>query len=109
MHLYEKKRAGGFRGLIVSALVLIAILGLFAYALVAVSGRASDERQAALEEAVHRALITCYATEGQYPPTIDYLVAHYALTIDEDYIVSYDAFASNILPTVTIYRRGDAA
>ncbi len=105
-HLYEKRSMSGYRGLIVSVAALILVAGAFAWAIMAADVRTEAEQEAQLREAVRRALVTCYATEGQYPPSLDYLEANYALKFDEErFIVSYDAFASNIMPSVSILRR----
>ena len=110
MHLYEKKKLAGFRGLIVSLAALMAVAGAFAWLVSAADARTGAEQEAQLREAVRRAMVTCYATEGQYPPSLDYLEANYALRFDDErFIVSYDAFASNVMPTVSIFRRDEGA
>lgn len=59
-----------------------------------------------LRESILSAADQCYAVEGAYPPTLDYLEKHYALAINrEGYDVLYDAFASNIAPTVVVRAR----
>jgi hypothetical protein len=109
-HLYETRSPKGLRGLIVSVAALILVAGAFAWAITAADLRTEAEQEAQLMEAVRRAMVTCYATEGQYPPTIQYLEANYALKFDDDrFIVSYDAFASNIMPSVSILRRDEGA
>lgn len=61
------------------------------------------ESQKLLEDSIHRAIMTCYATEGIYPPTMEYLEENYGILIDEDYYtVFYEVFADNIMPTVTV-------
>lgn len=54
-------------------------------------------------EAVYNAALTCYAVEGAYPLSLDYLREHYGLTYDENrYRVFYDAFSSNLFPTISV-------
>lgn len=61
------------------------------------------ESQKQLEDTIHRAIMTCYATEGIYPPTMDYLEQNYSVMIDDKhYTVFYEVFADNIMPTVTV-------
>lgn len=69
---------------------------------------ASTQAQADMvRDAIHSALITCYAVEGDYPIDLGYLKAHYGLAYDEErFLVYYDAFASNILPEVRVNVRG---
>jgi len=58
------------------------------------------------EEAVRRAAVSCYALEGAYPESYDYLREHYGLRVNEAlYAVNYQVFASNIMPEITVVRR----
>ncbi len=53
-----------------------------------------------------RAVISCYATEGSYPESYEYLQKNYGVSINEDkYAVFYEAFASNMMPDITIIER----
>ena len=65
-------------------------------------GHRSEGKQQ-LEEAVRRGAVACYAAEGIYPPTLQYLQEHYGLQINEDrYVVFYEVFAQNMMPDVTV-------
>ena len=45
----------------------------------------------------------CAAIEGSYPMTLSYLEDNYGLQVnDDDFVIFYDAFASNVLPFVTV-------
>ena len=58
-------------------------------------------------DAVHNAAVTCYAVEGAYPDDIEYLRSHYGLAYDQDrYMVTYSAFASNLLPEIYVTEVG---
>lgn len=60
-----------------------------------------------VESAIQRSLNLCYAQEGFYPASLTYLVDHYGLMVDERlYYVSYKAFASNIRPDISVFRKG---
>lgn len=64
------------------------------------------EDKAQLEEALHRAAVCCYAIEGAYPPDLAYLVENYGVQIDTDrFTVSYELFASNLMPDITVLDR----
>ncbi len=59
--------------------------------------------RAAASRAVTRAAVQCYATEGRYPASIDYLVERYGLSVDRArYIVHYDRFAENLMPDIRV-------
>ena len=54
-------------------------------------------------DAVHNAALTCYAVEGAYPEDLDYLREEYGLAYDQSrYMVTYDAFASNLVPEIYV-------
>ena len=50
--------------------------------------------------------VHCYAIEGSYPESLQYLKDNYGLTYDEEkYFIDYQVLGSNILPDVTIIDR----
>jgi len=56
-----------------------------------------------LENSVRKAVMTCYATEGVYPPSIQYLEDHYGIQIDHNrYGVFYEIFGDNVMPQITV-------
>lgn len=91
------------------------VLGLLLFAAVAVwmvrgvqeAAQVSDQEGLRMaQEAVERAVVSCYSLEGVYPATYEDLKAKSGLAIDEEkYIVFYDIFASNIRPSVTVVER----
>ncbi len=65
------------------------------------------EETALVRDAIRNAAVTCYAVEGAYPESVDYLREHYRLAYDEDrYLVTYEAFASNRIPDIYVTERG---
>lgn len=64
-----------------------------------------------MKQAITKAIVQCYAMEGVYPPSMEYISKHYGVKVDEEkYIVHYEIFASNIMPEVTVIPKqwGDA-
>lgn len=60
-----------------------------------------------VRDAVKTAALTCYAVEGAYPDSVEYLRKHYQLAYDEErYLITYDAFASNLIPDIYVTERG---
>ena len=54
-------------------------------------------------DAVRNAALTCYAVEGAYPDSLDYLRSNYGLAYDRSrYQVTYSAFASNLVPEIYV-------
>ena len=91
------------------------LLGVALFAAIAVwmargvqdAARMSDAEGLRLaQEAIERAVISCYSLEGVYPATYEDLKAKSGLTVDEErYIVIYEIFASNIRPSVIVMER----
>lgn len=65
-----------------------------------------NTRVSAVETAIERASVQCYALEGSYPPNLEYLQKHYGIIIDEkQYFYAYTIFASNIKPEIQVFKR----
>ena len=65
-----------------------------------------EEAMQQLEESLRRSAVACYAAEGVYPPDLAYLEEHYGVQIDEKrFVVYYDAFASNMMPDITVLEK----
>ena len=89
---------------------LLAIVAVLA-AVVLLVNRIDSAQGAAetdiVRDAVKNAALTCYAVEGAYPDSVDYLREHYHLAYDEDrYMITYDAFASNMIPDIWVTEKG---
>ena len=79
-------------------------------AVAAAAGQVSRDMDAqaaaALKDSVVQAAVQCYAVEGAYPESVDYLEQNYGLHINHKrYIVSYSAFASNVMPDVQVLEK----
>lgn len=107
MNRFQKKRtdkAGLLFALPVVLFVLVA--GCMWRGIVSVSAQTAENQKKNLESAVHRDIVTCYALEGRYPESLDYLRDHYGLTFDEDrYVVGYEIVGSNLMPDVTVMEK----
>lgn len=88
-------------------LILLAAVALFF--LSAVFRLENDRREVGrqqLETAVRRTAVSCYASEGFYPPDVAYMQEHYGLQFDEEtYIIRYERPASNWMPDITVLER----
>ncbi len=59
-----------------------------------------------LEEAIRQAAVSCYASEGIYPPSISYLEEHYGIQIDKKhYNVFYEIYGENLIPEITVLEK----
>lgn len=86
------------------ALLLLVGLPLCFYLLTgAVGGRAGRESLALAEESVRRAALQCYALEGAYPQSVDYLEERYGVAVDpERFRIDYFYVGSNLMPEIHV-------
>lgn len=91
-----------------TALAVLALIAVCSWLLFgAISSAGGSEETELVRSAVRNAAITCYAVEGAYPGDVAYLREHYGLRYDEKhYIVSYHAFADNLIPEIRVLERG---
>ncbi len=64
----------------------------------------NDDSSASTErDLIERYAIQCYASEGSYPPNLEYLETHYGLLLKKErYGYYYEVFASNVLPDIRV-------
>ena len=55
-----------------------------------------------LEQALRRAAVACYASQGSYPETLEQLLEHGVVYDEERFVVMYEPVASNLLPDITV-------
>lgn len=69
--------------------------------------KVSDDKGAeAVNEAILRAAIQCYALEGAYPEEVTYLEAHYGIQLNEQaYYYYYEYLGANIRPNIEVVRK----
>ena len=89
-----------------NVILALAVLLCFLTAVERLEQGRKDEGKQQLEDAVRRTAVACYASEGFYPPDVDYMVQHYGLQYDEAvYRVHYEIFASNLMPEITVVEK----
>ncbi len=104
----QKRNLAPLRELLLPVAAFALVVGLFVPALSSVSSTARQAERDSLEAAIRRSAAHCYATEGAYPESLDYLCSHYGVQIDEErYLVDYQVFASNLMPSITVIARGE--
>lgn len=66
----------------------------------------AGKSQTALEEAIKKASVQCYAIEGSYPPDLQYLADHYGIVLNEDiYFYHYQIIGSNVMPDIIVIEK----
>lgn len=96
---HAKKRRTG----LVAMLVLLVLFGAVIAVIAGRRGDLREESAGAIRAAVQDCALQCYVVEGVYPPSLEYLEQNYGLQVNrDDYYVTYDAFASNLPPTIIV-------
>ena len=91
--------------LVIALLLVLTAGACFWYAQLTES-ESRAEGAAAVKQTVEQTALQCYVVEGAYPPDLDYMQEHYGLQINhEAYYVTYEAFASNLPPTIKVTER----
>lgn len=84
-------------------LILVILLAGVGASAATLDGSSREHARQIAEDAVRRAAVTCYAVEGCYPATYEYLCENYPVGVDpEKFLVYYDVFASNIMPSISV-------
>ena len=90
-------------------LAFLILFVLFIQGIGSVNESTLNKQQESLETALERSISQCYAVEGSYPPSLEYLEQHYGLLYDEDsFFIDYEYYGSNLQPEVTVLRRTGA-
>lgn len=85
--------------------VLIALAAV--WGLSSISDQVDDNQLEFMENAIRRSAIQCYALEGRFPETVEYLEENYSLALDKKrFIIDYDYIAGNIIPQINVYVLG---
>lgn len=59
-----------------------------------------------LESSVRRCAVSCYASEGFYPPNVAYMEENWGLRYEKDrYVIRYEVFSSNLMPQITVLEK----
>ncbi len=108
IHVIPKKKEHPAAGALLAAALTVACLVIAVTVMREAGIRAKAENQKALEAAIRRATVQCYALEGRYPPSVEYLEQHYGISIDREvWAVFYDGWAENVMPDITVLPRGE--
>lgn len=90
-------------------MLMFAALVIVLLSMGTVSKKQEKETLKQVEDAVNKAVISCYSIEGNYPATVEYIEENYGLQIDhERYHVFYEIFADNVMPEITVVEVEDA-
>lgn len=99
----KKQRSFVILKMILIIAVLAAAIFCLQKATVKMNSGQRAESLKQLDQSIRKATMTCYATEGVYPPTIEYLEDNYGIQIDRSkFTVFYDVYGKNMMPDITV-------
>lgn len=100
----QRNRARALR-LVAFALALVLLAGGW-FAADAVGQSLREQGAVSVRDAILDSAKQCCAIEGSYPSSLEHLVNDYGLRINSsDYIITYEVFAENIVPSVVVVPR----
>lgn len=95
----------GGQGIVLMIVSIVIMITAYS-AVSSVSKNSGEDSIKTLEEALMRASVQCYALEGGYPPSLEYLSDNYGIIVDEEtYYYHYDIQGSNIAPQIKVIKR----
>ncbi|MBQ9003099.1 MAG: hypothetical protein IJ087_14710 [Eggerthellaceae bacterium] len=102
---YAQERRRFAKRIAITAIVA-ALAVAIAFALFTVMDQARAQAVVSVRDSVMNAAKQCCSIEGSYPSSLAYLERNYGLVINhDDYTVSYEWFADNIMPSVVVTAR----
>lgn len=103
---YRGKKVHPLRRLWFSVILFLVVAFVFYFGVASVSAKADSEQKKSLEEALWRSATHCYATQGQYPESLEALRKEYGIEYDTDkYFVDYQILGANIVPDITVIEK----
>lgn len=105
--LYEQTDSRVRRRRLIAALIAVAVAAAVAWFS---WGALQEDLRMQSAESVRQVILDaaaqCAAIEGSYPATLSYLESHYGVAVNhDDYVITYESFASNVMPTVVVVPR----
>ena len=102
----SKERNRRRKRTVVAILVVLAVVALLVLGLRALNKSTREQGATALRQSILDAALRCCAIEGSYPLSLSHLEEDYGLRVNHnDYIITYEAYASNIAPSVVVVPR----
>ena len=101
-----KRQKYVWKAIVLPALLCAAILTIFALGVYKFNELSLEQDRQLTYAAIQKATVQCYADEGRFPASVDYLVEHYNVNIDYDhFMVTYDCAAANVSPNIAVFRK----
>ena len=91
---------------IVAAVIVVIVAVALSFMFLGMRESTKEQGVVSTRDAIMNAAKQCCAVEGSYPSSVKHLEDRYGLVINhEDYVVSYEWFADNVMPSVVVTAR----
>jgi len=88
--------------------IFVLLMGVMISGIVSVTASYETNALNYSTQALTKTVIQCYAFEGHYPTSLEYLVENYGLILDKDrFVYHYQYLGDNILPEMSVFRLED--
>lgn len=102
-NIYKKNIWDVLRSAVLPIIFTLVVMGMIVFGLQQTEASSKAEGLRILDESVRRAVAKCYAIEGNYPESVEYIEQYYGVHVDRTkYVVHYEIFASNIMPDILV-------
>ena len=106
MHLFSTKKEKTIITSYLPLLIMLIVLSAFVFFANSVSNTNTAREKEILQNAIERSITQCYALEGTYPGSLNYLEENYGLFYNKDrFFVDYQYIGGNLRPDITIIER----
>ncbi|RDB62852.1 hypothetical protein C1878_07460 [Gordonibacter sp. 28C] len=100
----QRKRRNGTK-IVVFVLAIVLVVGGW-FAAGAVNQNLREQGAVSVRNAILDSAKQCCAIEGSYPSSLEHLEDEYGLRVNRsDYVITYEVFAENIMPSVVVVPR----
>ena len=91
---------------LLTVMIFLLMMGFLYYEVSSIQCISDDRQLENLQTSIRCSAVQCYALEGRYPESLDYLKKYYGISYDEKkYFVDYTAQSSNLMPDITVLKR----
>lgn len=99
------KMSQSYKKIFICALLFLLLAAAF-FLTGSLSREMSQSRQQMLEDTIRNYAVQCYALEGAYPETLQYLEKHYTLELNRDqFVYHYRFVGSNMMPEISVFEK----
>lgn len=107
MNRFTQKRKSShmLRRMVLTVIVFFCAVVLLLFGSSSVRDTADASQLDSLRQAILRSAVHCYAMEGTYPESLDYIKEHYGIDWDSTkYVVDYEITGANLRPDVSVFK-----